>query len=223
MAVTDYDTNPANNVAISGIDVSEGCSPAGINNAIRQMMADVASLRAELLDEARYKVGDLYLSTTTTNPAVTLGYGTWAAHAAGRALVGVGTSGTADAYAWTAGQERGLETHTIDGSEIPPHSHAAGSLTATCLPSGEHSHNTIHTEGGNPFGYSAFATGNIFATTGSTAGNKLNALTSVEAAHTHAITMSGQTDAWGGDGVSSNSAHNNLQPSIAVYVWRRTA
>ena len=40
MAVSDYDTNPNNNSTISGTDVSEGCNPAGINNAIRQLMAD---------------------------------------------------------------------------------------------------------------------------------------------------------------------------------------
>lgn len=41
MAVTDYSTTAGNNSTISGVNVAEGCSPAGINNAIRQMMADV--------------------------------------------------------------------------------------------------------------------------------------------------------------------------------------
>lgn len=43
MAVDDYDTTPGNNTTISGINIAEGCSPGGINNAIRQMMADIAS------------------------------------------------------------------------------------------------------------------------------------------------------------------------------------
>lgn len=41
MAVTDYSTTAGNNSTISGVNIAEGCSPAGINNAIRQMMADV--------------------------------------------------------------------------------------------------------------------------------------------------------------------------------------
>lgn len=41
MAVSDYSTTPASNTAISGINIAEGCSPANINNAIRQLMADV--------------------------------------------------------------------------------------------------------------------------------------------------------------------------------------
>jgi hypothetical protein len=41
MPVPDYSTTPASNTTISGINIAEGCSPAGINNAIRQLMADV--------------------------------------------------------------------------------------------------------------------------------------------------------------------------------------
>lgn len=41
MAVSDYKTNPDENTTISGINIAEGCAPSGINNAIRQLMADV--------------------------------------------------------------------------------------------------------------------------------------------------------------------------------------
>lgn len=41
MAVKDYSTTPDLNVQISGINIAEGCPPSGINNAIRQLMADV--------------------------------------------------------------------------------------------------------------------------------------------------------------------------------------
>ena len=41
MAVSDYNTNPDLNTTISGINIAEGCPPSGINNAIRQLMADV--------------------------------------------------------------------------------------------------------------------------------------------------------------------------------------
>lgn len=39
--VADYNTTPATNTSINGIDISEGCSPAGYNNALRQIMADI--------------------------------------------------------------------------------------------------------------------------------------------------------------------------------------
>lgn len=41
MGVKDYSTNPDNNTTISGINIAEGCPPSGINNAIRQLMADM--------------------------------------------------------------------------------------------------------------------------------------------------------------------------------------
>lgn len=41
MSVKDYDLNPDNNTQINGINIAEGCPPSGINNAIRQIMADV--------------------------------------------------------------------------------------------------------------------------------------------------------------------------------------
>ena len=43
MAISDYSTTAASNTTISGINVDENCPPAGLNNAIRQMMADLAS------------------------------------------------------------------------------------------------------------------------------------------------------------------------------------
>jgi len=44
MAVSDYSTTPSANTSISGVNIAEGCPPGGINNAIRQMMADIRAL-----------------------------------------------------------------------------------------------------------------------------------------------------------------------------------
>lgn len=41
MAVGDYNATPGSNTSINGINIAEGCSPANINDAIRQMMADL--------------------------------------------------------------------------------------------------------------------------------------------------------------------------------------
>jgi len=41
MAVTDYDTTPGDNTTISGINIAEQCPPGNLNNAFRQLMADV--------------------------------------------------------------------------------------------------------------------------------------------------------------------------------------
>lgn len=43
MAITDYSATPGSNTTISGINIAEGCAPSGINNAFRQIMADIAA------------------------------------------------------------------------------------------------------------------------------------------------------------------------------------
>ena len=60
MGVKDYDLNPDNNTQINGINIAEGCPPSGINNAIRQLMADVkadAETPASAESLGRVKVG----------------------------------------------------------------------------------------------------------------------------------------------------------------------
>lgn len=47
MSVSNYSTSPAANSSINGIDISEGCPAANVNNALRQMMADVRSRFSE--------------------------------------------------------------------------------------------------------------------------------------------------------------------------------
>jgi hypothetical protein len=41
--IKDYSLTPASNMSINSIDISEGCPPSSINNAIRQEMADTRS------------------------------------------------------------------------------------------------------------------------------------------------------------------------------------
>ena len=39
--VSDYSADPNLNTDIQGVDIDEGCLPSGINNAIREVMADI--------------------------------------------------------------------------------------------------------------------------------------------------------------------------------------
>jgi hypothetical protein len=41
-----YSTTPGSNTSINGINIAEGCPPSGINDALRQLAADGASLIA---------------------------------------------------------------------------------------------------------------------------------------------------------------------------------
>ena len=63
MAVSDYHVNPDENTTISGINIAEGCPPSGINNAIRQLMADI---RADS-DAQNERFGDTSVSEVTAS------------------------------------------------------------------------------------------------------------------------------------------------------------
>lgn len=43
--ISEWSATPANNTDVGGIDISEGCSPSGINNAIREIMAQVKDMQ----------------------------------------------------------------------------------------------------------------------------------------------------------------------------------
>jgi len=90
MAISAYSSTPASNTAISGINIAEGCLPSGINDAIRQLMADIASqglarfqTRATDLPSAATlnldgSVGEYVNVTGTTGiTAITLADGKW--------------------------------------------------------------------------------------------------------------------------------------------------
>lgn len=87
MSVRDYNATPSSNTTIASIDISEGCSPAGINNAIRQQMADIAAVVAgtdgldvlSLADDdnsAQIKIQAPSAVTTTTTLTLPDGDGT---------------------------------------------------------------------------------------------------------------------------------------------------
>lgn len=197
-------------------------------------------------DKLAIPVGGLFLSAVATNPATLLGYGTWAPHAAGRALVGVGDNGTST---WTGGELRGAETHTLIADEVPAHSHGAGALVTGS--GGAHSHSFSGTTANRSLTGSFESRQNvddqpmIIRTTGvfsdggegsgtrrwqretidrptqktnfnATHNHSFSGTTNSDGAHSHSVTGT-TADAGGG------TAHNNVQPSIGVYVWRRTA
>lgn len=47
MAVSDWSTTAGSNTSIDGINIAENCSPAGVNNALRAIMAAIATWRDE--------------------------------------------------------------------------------------------------------------------------------------------------------------------------------
>lgn len=71
-----------------------------------------------------YQVGAIYSSTLSTNPSVTLGFGTWVAFGEGRVMIGVGGAFTAGATGGSADAIIPSHTHTATVTD-PGHNHSS--------------------------------------------------------------------------------------------------
>lgn len=151
---------------------------------------------------AAWPIGSIYIGTTSTDPKVLLGGGEWERFAKGRVLVGVDENDSAFNGPNVSG---GAKTHTLTVAEMPSHAHGASSGND----SPDHSH-VYYRESFTNIAYAPGGSGALVAQGSSYAPSTEGA----SARHTHAITVNPN----GGGG-----AHNNLQPYIAVYMWRRAS
>jgi hypothetical protein len=147
---------------------------------------------------AAYPVGAIYVSTLATNPATLLGFGTWSTYAAGRTLIGAGTS---DAT-YAAGATGGASTFVITASYLPvappwplpnlSHSHPASDGTNNIVQAGL---------SGGGAGITIGGSGYVLGQTGSWPAY---------------VTMGSQASGGG-------TALPTVPPYIVVYWWTRTA
>ena len=145
-----------------------------------------------------YPVGSIYMSTVSTNPATLFGFGTWEAMPAGRVLLAQGKSSWGTTY--NAGSTGGEATHQLTVGELAAHNHTASTNTT-----GNHTHAVTaqrYHGGDNSVSYYESAS------------DPKNFNTSSAGNHSHTVTV---------NNTGSNTAHNNMQPYISVYIWKRTA
>lgn len=64
--VSEWSAVPANNTDVGGIDIAEGCAPSGINNAIREMMAQLKDQQSGTDADSFTVGGDLVVVGTAT-------------------------------------------------------------------------------------------------------------------------------------------------------------
>lgn len=70
-SVAQWDTTAGNNTDINSVNIDEGCSPAGINNAIREVMAQIAVLYPNIAQVT----GAAFTGDTTFSDNVSLIFG----------------------------------------------------------------------------------------------------------------------------------------------------
>lgn len=159
---------------------------------------------APMLDTMKkiYPVGSIYISTVSTNPATLFGFGTWEAMPAGRVLLAQGKSDWGTTY--NAGSTGGEATHQLTVGELPSHNHTASSNVT-----GEHNHGIcINGYNGNMSGAQNYGWGSDDHSIGLRRNYTEN-----NGSHTHTISI-GNT--------GSSQSHNNMEPYIVVYMWKRT-
>lgn len=157
-----------------------------------------------------YPVGSIYMSANNVSPQTFLG-GTWVAWGAGRVPVGVSSS---DTDFNTAEKTGGEKTHRLSVDEMPWHDHSGTNSTVET--------ETIHTR---PTGGALLPLG-IRTYTVKYDVNEQTQEYMVSPAGGQTLEVENGTVINSQYGVCPNGsgvAHNNLQPYITCYMWKRTA
>ena len=181
--------------------------PHGVAVGMRSTASSGDPKKFEVADDWKkcglFPVGSIYLSVNSTNPSEYFG-GTWVSFGAGRVLVGVNAN---DADFATPLKTGDAKTHKLTVSEMPAHAHEPSNVDTA----------------GSDKSYKRNFTTNLHTSSDSVARIKVAATSSSSArsvmAATDADDIAGvqKTTSVGG-----SNAHNNLQPYITVYMWRRT-
>lgn len=160
----------------------------------------------DLILETTHPIGSLEINTSGINPSEYLGGG-WESFGSGRTLVGVDSS---DSDFDTAEETGGEKTHTLTINEIPAHTHGSKSLVGTWANWGEGSGMVSSSANGYKVTgiVSAVGDNNQYGWGTSTGRDQDNTSLKIDATHEH-------------NSVGGSQAHNNLQPYITVYFWKR--
>lgn len=143
-----------------------------------------------------YPIGSIYMSVSDINPSNLFG-GVWQAWGNGKCIVGVDSQQNEFNTVEKTGGEK---THTLLIDELPSHNHVIGA--------GNHKHTYtgfINVTATNSTTYQCIAH-KRYAADGENTPPSMNS----SGSHTHSISKTG-----------SGVAHNNLQPYITCYMWKR--
>jgi hypothetical protein len=236
--ISEFSSTPANNTDIGGINIAEGCAPSGINNAIRELMAQLKDQQAGTDGDNFAIGGNLSVTgTTTLTGAATAPTPTFAdsstkiattafVQAALAAAYPVGsvyinaTSATNPATllgfgTWVAfGAGRVMVGLDAGNALFDTAEETGGSADAIVV---SHTHTATVTDPGH---FHTFPTRTDFTGGGSAFQSPYNGLGNPNNSNTTTVTT-GITVSNSTEGSSGTNA--NLQPYIVVRMWKRTA
>lgn len=171
------------------------------------------------ITDIMYPIGSIYMSVSNIDPSTLFG-GNWEIWGAGKVPVGVDTTDTDFSTVEKSGGEK---THKLTTAELAQHNHGMNNhthsipaLSGSAATAGKHRHLIgIHNTGTK--GSNQTRIGGFDAAAESIYSNYVDG-------HTHNVTTTASTTgkATGNTANSgSNTAHNNLQPYITCYMFKR--
>lgn len=199
-----------------------GAAPTGVTNKVRcywDMTLDkplpytsggtgVSSEDSfkKLIGNLMYPVGSIYMSTSSTNPSSLFG-GTWVAWGAGRVPIGVGTGTDINSKTQTfsAGSTGGEYSHTLTTQEMPAHYHVPGREADKSNGSNTHFSTNV-----------TLGTDEVLRDTVGSGSKGGTVIKSTDGAGWLNDTRTTST-------VGESQTHNNIQPYVTCYMWKRTA
>jgi hypothetical protein len=240
--ISEWSATASNNTDIGGINIAEGCAPSGINNAIRELMAQVKDQQTGA-DADNFVVGGAF---TCSGAAVF------------SSTVALGASATAT-----------TQSANDNSTKVATTAYVSAALAAMYPVGSIYTNASVSTNPATLFGFgtwTAFGAGRVmvglnasdssFDTLEETGGSKDAIVvshnhTATDSGHQHTESIgsvnafgtgsSGTRGSYGGSGsgtrdltesasanisvstTGSSGTNANLQPYIVVYMWKRTA
>ena len=231
--ISEFDSNPVNNTDIDGINLAEGMAPGLVNNAIRELMAQLKNQLTGTDDDNHTIGGNLVVNGTLTvgsNLADAFPSGTkllfnqttaptgWVkdtTHDNKALRVVSGTAGTGGSVAFTtAFSSSSVGATTLTEAQLPSHNH---SFSGTTVSAGGHTH-TITDPGHNHLYGANYNAGLGVSGPSISGGSSYNTSTkvtgiSINAVGGHDHTFSGTTGA-----VGSSATHTHSLSLAVQYV-----
>jgi hypothetical protein len=241
--ISEYSSTAANNTDIGGINIAEGCAPSGINNAIRELMAQLKDQQTGT-DSDNFTVGGAFTCTgaavfsstvaiagSATAPTPTFGDSTTkvattafvqaalaAAYPVGSIYINA-TSSTNPATllgfgTWTAfGAGRVMVGLDAGNALFDTAEETGGSADAIVV---SHTHTATVTDPGHEHTIASASNGQLQA-----GGQNIPQIPNTNSTRTTNSAVTGISVSNSTTGSSGTNA--NLQPYIVVRMWKRTA
>lgn len=200
-----------------------------VENAKEEMNAEIENKIKEAKLEL-YPVGSIYISTTNENPDSYLG-GTWEQYAQGRTLIGAGTGKDSNGteMQFESESQGGEYSHKLTVAELASHTHVQNAHSHPFSTSYTNKVLTGHfwnfaiqgkTQNSSYQGvFSAYNSNEGVGYAVNTVNNTRDGI-AFDGTHEHSGTTNGVAAT--NQNAGGDELHNNIQPYIVTYIWRRT-